>query len=279
MESSVGIANGDAEAIEKLTILERIADFTMSLFSYAGALLEIFFNFWIAFYMLKGSRWNYIKKTIINQVIFSGIDAVYAIGVIAAIVGGVVMVRVLSFSPTFETNAFIMQLLVSLIITELAPILTAVILLGRSGSAVTVELGEMRIKRHHEALEWMGIDIFQYFYVPRIIGLSFSCVILNAYFIIITLGSAVVITAFRTGVDWSSMLTLFVASLQLSDIAIGAVKGLCLGMIIAIVCLHHGQLVQSSATEIPQRTSQAIVNSFRICFLVNGLISFLWYLL
>ncbi len=231
----------------------------------------------MALVVLKGNQWKYTRNVIYHQLIFSGVDALYVIGIVAAIVGGVVMVQVFNYSAAFETDALLMQILVSLIVTELSPILTALILVGRSGTAMTVELGGMRIKRHHEALESMGIDIHQYFYIPRIIGLAVSTVILNVYFIMITILSGILISFFKPGLDMWALLHLFTNSLLLSDFAICIFKGAVLGITIALVCIYHGMRVESSSTEIPQQTSGAVVTSFRLCWIINGAISFIWY--
>lgn len=252
-------------------------NFAVSRVFFVRDIFAMFFNFVISLILLKGNQWKYTKRVIIHQLIFSGIDALYVLGITAAIVGGVVMVQVFSYSTAFQTDILLMQILVSLIIKELAPILTALILVGRSGSAITVELGSMKIKRHHEALESMGIDLYQYFHLPRVIGLAVSTVVLTGYFIIITLISAVFISLFKEDLNMWTLFTMFTDSVLLSDVLICILKGFILGTIIALICIYNGLQVKASATEIPQRTSEAVVTSFRMCWIVNGAISFIWY--
>ncbi len=235
-------------------------------------------DFFIALFKLKGHEWRYTKGLIIHQIIFSGIDTIVVISVVSALVGGVVMVQLLSFTPGFQADAILMKIMVGLITKEIAPIFTALILVGRSGSAIAVELGEMKIKRQDEALESMGIGMSQYFHVPRIIGLAVSNVMLNGYFVIMALVSWLGISLFQKNVDMMNMVNLLAGSLSISDVLINAFKGVALGTAIAIVCIHHGMSVKKSATEIPQRTSRAIVDSFLFCFIIDALISVAWYM-
>lgn len=262
----------------RLTFIEGLLDKFLASLVFLRDIAAMFKNFTLSLYTLTGSRRQYTKRVIIHQIIFSGVDGLYVVGLISAIVGGVIMVQMVVYSPGFQADALLMQILVTTVITELAPLITAIILVGRSGSAITVELGNMKIKGEDLALSSMGIDIVQYNHIPRVIGLAVSNVILNGYFVIIMLASALFISAFQKSVNMAAMLTLFVDSLRLADIVINIVKGLLLGTTIALVCIYHGLRVTNSITEIPQQTSRAIVNSMILCFVISGFISLVWYL-
>ena len=275
VESENGVV-GTGEV--RLTFIEGLLDRFLVSLAFLREIAAMFKNFTLSLYTLTGSRWRYTKRVITHQIIFSGVDGLYVVGLISAIVGGVIMVQMVVYSPGFQTDALLMQILITTVITELAPLITAIILVGRSGSAITVELGNMKIKGEDLALSSMGIDIVQYNHIPRVIGLAVSNVILNGYFVIIMIASALFISAFQKSVNMAAMLTLFVDSLRLADIVINIVKGLLLGTTISLVCIYHGLRVTNSSTEIPQQTSRAIVNSMILCFVISGLISLIWYL-
>lgn len=272
---SVGVAQEERE----LTRLERYLDSRLRLFAYWRQLAYLFMEFWLGLRGLRGNHWRYVKNLTIHQVIFSGIDAVGVVSVIAVVIGGVVLVQMMTFAPGFQGSAFLMGIVTSLFTKEIAPIFTALILVGRSGSAITIELGTMRVKGHHEALAAMGIDIAQYFYVPRVIGLTVAGILLNGYFIIMTFFSWFVISSFQHGIDIQKMMLLFVDSLKISDLFISVFKGGVLGMVVAIICIHQGVNVRKSVTEIPQRASRAIVTAFISTFIINMVISVGWYMM
>ena len=275
VESENGVV-GTGEV--RLTFIEGLLDRFLVSLAFLRDIVAMFKNFTVSLYTLTGSRRQYTKRVIIHQIIFSGVDGLYVVGLISAIVGGVIMVQMVVYSPGFQTDALLMQILITTVITELAPLITAIILVGRSGSAITVELGNMKIKGEDLAPSSMGIDIVQYNHIPRVIGLAVSNVILNGYFVIIMLASALFISAFQKSVNMATMLTLFVDSLRFADIVINIVKGLLLGTTISLVCIYHGLRVTNSSTEIPQQASRAIVHSMILCFVISGLISFIWYL-
>lgn len=263
----------------ELSFIEGRIEALLGTFAYWRQLAYLFFECWHALFTLKGHRWRYTSNLIIHQVIFSGIDAITVVSFIAAVIGGVVMVQMMSFSPGFQANAFLMGIMSGLIVKELAPLFTALILVGRSGSAITVELGNMRVKRQHEALAAMGIDIVQFFHLPRVAGMVAVSVILNGYFIIMTVVSWIGISFLQGDVDIGTMLSLFAGSLDPGDLAVGVVKAAVIGMTIALICIHQGVNVKHSITEIPQRTSKAIISSFMASFIITMLISVFWYML
>lgn len=249
--------------------------------SKAGHLRDLLFlaaDFAGALLALKGSQWKYTRNLIYHQIIFSGIDAIYVVSVLSAIIGGVVMVELMSFSPGFQTDSILMNAMVGLIIREIAPIFSTLILVGRSGSAIAVELGGMRVKRQDDALEIMGINVAPFFHMPRIIGMAVSNMMLNGYFVIMALVCWIAISSFDPKVDLAAMLGLLAGAVRFSDVMLGLFKGLMLGSMVAIVCIHHGMSVKNSATEIPQRTSRAIMESFMFCFVLDGVLSVVWHL-
>jgi len=264
--------------VAELTFIDNLLNRFLESLVFLRDIGSLFKNFVAALYALKGSRWHYTKGVIFNQIVFSGVDALYLVGLISATLGGVIMVQMVAYSPGFHADKLLMQIFVTTVITELAPLITTMILIGRSGSAITVEMGSMKIKGAHLALTSMGIDITQYSHLPRVIGLTVSNVILNLYFVLIMLSSALLISAFQKSVNVADMLSLFIDSLRLPDIMINVVKGALLGTTIALVCIYHGQKVQNAATEVPQQTSRAIVNSMILCFTISASISLTWYL-
>jgi phospholipid/cholesterol/gamma-HCH transport system permease protein len=272
MNASVGSKSHPAVA-------EWIVRFVVEKAVYFRDLGFVFLEFCIGIVQLKENQWRYTKKLIIHQIVFSGIDSIYVVSVISMLVGGVVMVQLLSVSPGFQTDAILMKVMVGLITKEIAPIFCSLILVGRSGSAIAVELGEMKIKRHHEALEAMGVNMFHYFNIPRIIGLAVANAMLIGYFVIMTLFSWMFISSFHQNIHLASLLDLLAGSLSLGDVAISAIKGVVLGITIAVVCVYHGGKVEKSATEIPQRTSMAIVDSFLYCFIFDAAVSIGFYVL
>ncbi len=260
-------------------LLEQVAAGLIAVGRFYLQLLSIFIGFAAAAIQIKGSQWKFVKNILTHQIIFSGVDAFFVVGSISAMVGGVLMIQLISFSSAFATDKMMMELLVSVIIRELAPLLTTLILIARSASAITIELGTMRLKHHDEILDSMGISIVKYFHMPRILGLTISNVALSFYFVLVTLASAMAISIFRENVSIESLLIDFVASLTLTDLLLCGIKSALLGLTIALVCIYHGLSVEKSSTELPQQTSAALVNSYLLCYKFNMIMSITYYLL
>ncbi len=269
---------GVAQAERELTWFESYLNSRLQQLAFWRQLAYLFMEFWMGLRALRGNQRRYVKNLTIHQIIFSGIDAVGVVSTVAVVIGGVVLVQMMAYAPGFQGSPFLMDIITSLFTNEIAPVFTALILVGRSGSAIVVELGTMRVKGHHEALASMGIDIAQYFYVPRVIGLTVAGILLNGYFIIMTFFSWFIISSFQRGIDMPKMINLFVDSLHAGDVFISVFKGSVLGITVGIICIHQGVNVKKSVTEIPQRTSKAIVTAFIATFVINIIISLGWYI-
>lgn len=268
--------NGDPPVRRKANLVKYFLRNITDGFVFLRDISSIFKSFCIALCFLKGNQWKYTKKIIIQQIIFSGTDALFIIAMIAMLTGGIVMVQILSYSSIFQLDELFILILVSFLITEISPLLVGLILIGRSGSAITLELGQNKIRRHFEALEAMGIDIFQYTHIPRIIGFVVSSIILNAYFILITLISAFSVFTLLENATISYLSFMIIDSVKLPDVFICIIKGGIMGLATVLISISHGTKIQGSSTEIPLLTSKSIIASFGVCFLISGLISIIY---
>lgn len=259
--------------------LDRYVDGWLRWLGYLRQLAYLVYEVGWGLASLKGHRRKYVTELIVHQVIFSGIDAVAIISAIALIVGGVVTVQLLAYFPGFRTDPSLIDIVTSLIVKEIAPILTALVLVGRSGSAITVELGQMCLKNQDAALAGMGINIVHYFHLPRIAGLTIAGLVLNLYFVLMAFFAWSTFSVVQHGTDLAKMAPLFFNALNRSDFLVCMLKGAAIGMSVAFVCIHQGLNIQGSATEIPQRVSKAVVFSFLASFVISMLISLAWYLL
>ncbi|TVR00638.1 MAG: ABC transporter permease, partial [Spirochaetaceae bacterium] len=116
------------------------------------------------------------------QILFTGVEALAVTAVIAVGLGAVIIVQGTSLLPQFGQIQLLYVILITVITRELGPILTAVIVASRSGTAITTELGNMVINHEVEAYIASGINPIAYLVVPRFLGVIISMVVLNLYF-------------------------------------------------------------------------------------------------
>ncbi|MEK6607318.1 MAG: ABC transporter permease [Myxococcota bacterium] len=215
-----------------------------------------------------------LRAVTVRQMIFTGWDAMPLIALIALSIGAIVVMQAATFLPELGGEALIGQILVLVVLKELGPILTAFVVIARSGAAMTIELGYMQVQSEIEALVTMGIDPLKLLIAPRIIGCALSVLCLTVLFDVVAFLGGFCFAAFA-GRSFSSLLTNLLAAIQLKDIAVGTTKALTFGVIIATVACLQGLSVRRSITEVPQVTIRAVVSSLFYCMAVSVVLTVL----
>jgi len=222
------------------------------------------------------------KKTGINvlfkQVLFTGVNALPVIAMVALAVGAVSIIQSFSILPRFGGESFIGEILITVIIRELGPLLTGFIVISRSGTAITTEIGNMVVSHEIEALESMGIDPVRYIIIPRILGVTISLISLNIYFDMLAILGGFFVSKMVLVTSLIIFLEKMIKAMVLSDLTISLLKGLIFGIVISIICTFYGFSVKLSSTEVPQMTTKAVVNSIILLFLMDGIVTFIYYM-
>lgn len=217
------------------------------------------------------------RQSVVTQIIFSGIDALPTITILSIAVGVSVTAQLIYLLQPFATENEITHVLTRVIALELGSLLTAFIVIGRSGSAIAVDLGNMTLNREVEGLELLGVDVNNYFVSPRLLGVAFSQLALAIYFSSLAMVVGITITALMENTTNFKYLFTLVQAFEPLGLMIFLIKNLLFGLIIGAAACFHGLRVGVSVTEVPQETQRAIVNSLILIFLLDGLFALLMH--
>jgi len=216
-------------------------------------------------------------NVLFKQVLFTGVDALPLIAIVALAIGGISIIQSLTFLPRFGGESFIGTILLTVIVRELGPLLTGFIVIGRSGTAITTEIGNMVVSHEIEALESMGIDPIRYIVLPRIFGMTASLVSLNIYFDIFAIIGGYLVSKLVLVTSFIPFLQRLLESVVLSDLTVSLLKGFIFGILISLTSTYRGFSVKTSSTEVPQMTTKGVVNAITALFLADGIITFIYY--
>ena len=248
-----------AKAINAVLYLKGLFSFTISaLFSSWG----------------KGKVSRINRRQIVSQVIFSGVDALPTIIIISLAIAFSVTAQFILLLQAFTSEKEVIRVITQIVAQELAPLLTSIILIGRSGSAITVDLGNMHLHKEIQGLELLGIDIKEFFVLPRILGLAFSQFSLAVFFSAIVMVFGIIFSAMLDSPSNFSYLFILTDAFTPYELLVFLIKNLLFGLMIGAIACFHGLRAKQSTTELPQQTQQAIVNSLVLIFIVDGLIAF-----
>lgn len=226
----------------------------------------------------KSNNRNMMFHLSIRQIIFTGIDSLPFVTVIALIVGAGTIIQSNTVLSGLGGAKMIGTILIIVVIRELGPLLIAFIIIGRSCSAICTEIGYMKVRSEIEALEVQGIDPIYFIVMPRVVGITASTVFLIVYFDLISIMGGFFIAKLSININFTEILSVFINLLTFTDLTVSIIKGIILGFIISISGCYYGFSVRSSMTEVPQQASKAIINSITLCFKASLLITSLSYL-
>ena len=188
-----------------------------------------------------------------------GVDSVPLATIVAAFIGGVIALQ-----TRYQLFAGVQLSVVALgarqiIILELGPLLTALVLTGRVGARMTAEIGTMRVTEQIDALETLAYDPIAYLVVPRLLAAIFMLPILTILANAVGIGSAFATAVFGTDVTT----TQFIEGLRLSfgafQIVYSLIKATLFGAAIALICAYEGYITEAGAEGVGRSTAKAVV--------------------
>jgi phospholipid/cholesterol/gamma-HCH transport system permease protein len=212
-----------------------------------------------------------------KQVYFTGFEAIPIISWLAVILGIVIVTQALNILPLVGGEGIIGEILVWVLVREAGPLFASVIVIARSGTAIASELGSMKISRETLALQVMGIDIAEYLIAPRVIGTAVSVFVLTFYFEGISVLGGYLLAGFGKSIAFSTYIESILSAMGLLEVGVSLLKSVLFGLIIGSVCSYHGLNVTGSITQIPQKTTKAVMGSLSLIFVLNALLTFLFY--
>lgn len=217
-------------------------------------------------------------SVIATQIYFTGWQAITLITVLALTTGSILIIQALSNLSLLGGTEMIGSFLIVVLTRETVPLLTALVVIARSGTAVASEVGNMRANREIEALESMGINPLSYIVFPRVLGGVISVLCLAFYFNLIALVGGFFLTKFIHDMPFSFYMDSLSRSFAKEDVMIFLLKNGFSGMIIFVVSCFQGLSVKKSPHEVPQVTTQAVVNSIIYVTVFNLTVTALFYL-
>ena len=219
-----------------------------------------------------GAAREVIRPRVFQEAARAGLRLLPMFLFMAAALGLVVIGQTVSWLAPVGAIDFLGTVMVIVVVRELGPLATALLVLARIGTANVIELGTARAMGEVEALEALGIDPVHYLVVPRVIGMALGVFALTVYLILGALLSGylwafVQDVPLRPG-DYFRQLA---GALSGLDFALLAVKTLAFGSIIALVTCYHGLAQPLRLEEVSRATVAAVAQSIIACVLIDAL--------
>jgi len=179
--------------------------------------------------------------------------------------------------PKFGVGEYFGKILVLVVVRELGPFFTALVFVGRSGSALASFIGNLKVNREIAALEVMGINPVKFIVMPAFVAMVISIVCLAIYFDIIAIIGGYIIAQLNVDIPFGIFISAVLNALTVQDLVISIIKSLLFGSIIATVSSYYG-LAVNNVRQVPQAALKSVVSSMVVTIVINVLITAIFYL-
>jgi phospholipid/cholesterol/gamma-HCH transport system permease protein len=219
-----------------------------------------------------GKAPDIVHPRIRQEISRAGVSLMAMFIFVALALGFVVVGQTVSALAKFGQINYLGETMVIVIVRELGPLLTAMLVLARVGTAHVIELGTARALGEVEALEALGVDPMHYLILPRVIGMALGTFALTVYLILGALASGWVF-AFLQDVPLTpgDYLKQIAGALNWLDFALLALKTLAFGFFIAIVTCYHGLAQPLRLEDVSRVAVRAVTQGVIACVLIDAL--------
>lgn len=221
--------------------------------------------------------WREVARQVLVQVYFTGVQGVVPVAGLAVLVGALAIAHGVGVVGPLAGGEQLGRLVVLVVLREVAPLLTAGVVIVRSVTAIAAELGVMRVQREIEALEVMGISPILHLVMPRLAGGLAALLALNVVF-----GGVAVVTGLGTAAWLGSIapeavFDAVLAALSPEDLLVLTGKIVVGGLAVLVIACYHGMEVVDSPTEVPVAVSRAALRALVVLVVWHAGVS-LWVL-
>lgn len=216
---------------------------------------------------LKTARFS--TKNLFDQMSRIGVDSLLMVTITGISTGAVLVVQIGYQFAQMGAQSYVGGVVSLAMARELAPILTAIVVAGRVGSAIAAEIGTMKITEQIDALETMATNPVDYLVVPRFWGCTIMLFMLTIFTNVVGMIGGSIVAVNQIGLTLISFRDSILHMLQIQDLMGGLFKATIFGGIIAIIGCYKGFTTEGGAEGVGQSTTSAVVVSIMMILAVN----------
>ncbi len=214
-------------------------------------------------------RWH----TALHELQLAGFNALPITGLLAFLMGIVIAYQGADQLRRYGANIFIADLVGLSMLRELAPLLTAIIVAGRSGSAYAAQIGTMKVTEEIDALRTIGVPPLELLVLPKILALAVALPLLTVFADIVGVFGGMAMAALQLNVGFNDFLDRLNYAIELPSFMVGVGKAPVFAVIIALVGCFQGLQVSGSADSVGRQTTVSVVQAIFLVIVVDALFS------
>jgi phospholipid/cholesterol/gamma-HCH transport system permease protein len=214
-------------------------------------------------------RW----RPVLFNIRSAGFDALPIVGLLSFLLGIVVAYQGADQLRQYGANIFVADLVGLSMLREFAPLITAIIIAGRSGSAYAAQIGTMEVTEEIDAMRTLGIAPLDLLVLPKIIALVIALPLLTVFADVLGVYGGMIMAHSQLGVGYGEFLDRFVKAISNTAFLIGIGKAPVFAVIIAVVGCFQGFRTKGGADSVGRQTTRAVVQSIFLVIVADALFS------
>lgn len=256
--------------------LERLGHRTFDVLAHLRDLLALLGETVLAASRLPRNVRRMPWREISANVYRTGAQALAITALVGFLVGVVLSYLSAQQLRAFGADIFIVNLLGVSIVRELGPVLAAILIAGRSGSAMTAQLGVMRVTQELDAMSVMGIPHTLRLVLPRMLALAVAMPLLILWTNAVALVGGMVTARLRLGLGIGYFVSALPEAVPIANLWLGLGKGVVFGLFIALIACHFGLRVQPNTVSLGAGTTASVVTAITAVILIDALFAILF---
>ena len=256
-----------------LTLIERVGKTTVGIFNQLVEMLSFVGETAIAIVKSimqpKRIRW----RPILFNIRTAGFDALPIVGLLSLLLGVVVAYQGAAQLRQYGANIFVADLIGLSMLREFAPLITAIIIAGRSGSAYAAQIGTMAVTEEIDAMRTLGISPQEMLVLPKLIALVVALPLLTVFADMLGVFGGMLMARQQLDVGFIEFLDRFVKAVSPTTFMIGVGKAPVFAVIIAIVGCFQGFKTKGGADSVGRQTTRSVVQSIFLVIVADALFS------
>ena len=256
--------------IPMIDIIERIGKTSMNATGSFRDTLSFAFTIILKMFR-KNSYSSATRMVLINQIYFTSVQILPLFIGISIILGSLLIGIVFQIIKTLGLAEYLGRILMGLVVTELSPFVTVLLIALRSSSAINAEIAVMKVNKELNTLDKFNIDMIDYLFLPRVINGVISVVLLSALFSILALTSGLLFSKLMFGMSLDTYSNVLLNSANFYDIVISLVKCCTFGFFITLIPIRFGLHATNDLTSIPIAVLNGMVDVFIAIVLIEVL--------
>lgn len=223
-------------------------------------------------YLQKNKENSLIKDAVVREIIFDGVDSLIStVLLLSIIIGFSITAQLIILLQSIGTEAEVINILIHYVTFDLCPLMTAIIVISRGGSAMAIQTGIMSVNQEIKSMELLGVDALVYLAFPSLIGKTISQIALACYFSVLSVSFGIFFSAILGSSANLKYFSILIDSIEPIELFYFLIKNMLFGMVISANASFHGLHAKQSMTEVPQRTQKAIMHSIFSIFIISAL--------